>query len=104
MERTLREISPYLIDGHRRMGTLPPELNMVTEGRDVRDIFSREKEDIRWWRFNETEGLLLSVGPDRVLNSTAEAEPFAYSPTNGTKSDGDIIQWVRVPTPTPIMP
>lgn len=98
--KQIKALSSALTDGHRRMGTLPPELKMATEDRDLRDVFSREKEDIRWWRFNENEGLLLSVGPDHMLNSSAEAEPLVYSPTNGTKSSGDIIHWVSAPMPT----
>lgn len=100
----LRESAARILEFNGRFGVFPESLQDIGGGEPVEDPCSWYGEEIEWWKLNQTEGLLLGVGPDGLITTTKEVPPVVYSPTNGTKSAGDIIHWVRVPTPTPTMP
>jgi len=94
MRNVERSIGDYWMEN----GTLPEsldELEVIGGNSVLDDPYDPNSGVFHWIPRSATEGVLISVGPDRVLNPVGEAEWVVYDTTNGTVSPGDIVRTIR---------
>jgi hypothetical protein len=98
----LRELA-WNVEVYQNMaGQLPESLDQLETypstaiGEKARlDPYSPEGEEFGWVILDATSGAVVSLGPDKVPNTTSRGTRLVYDPTNGTKSPGDMVRYVN---------
>jgi len=92
----LRGLLPAIQSYYQSYGRLPEDLSGITVKKERVDPYHSDHGEVLWILKNPNSGVLLSVGPDGIVNATLDGEYIQYDPTNGIASNGDIIRTLRV--------